>query len=534
MKDRISLYPGRVKLNPVAGEANTYDMVRADQPTQEGTALNKANLLNDSTATGLHLGGGEPTPDLAFQKMLKNVQVNPYTHIDKPAWTWFEESKLDNFSPYPLVGCFKYIEETNEIISLEAGTLIRISKDYGKTFTTLEKTLSGNPVFVDFYNGTYYFVTQTKLYSTQDKINFTEYNLTYSNIISAEIDKDHENLIYTSTTDSCTFAYAKLSNLSTQTKIYSQNQFGLYGGGAPVSYVNGYIVQTVSFANGYAGTLVIENYWTGTPKTTTYRGWDNADGYIYSKVIFVDGNYYYVLMGGNKLRLVKTSDLLIEPLNSIDFPINTTQSERTRLINVGNIIYCGIQDAQNNNKIYKIEGSNIEDSNFNFSYAKSGFDGIFYIENLEKQNQILIFSGSHYRYETYDKYITEDYLTDMAGNNLTLSPTQSPIHIETGSYTGTDTYGESNPNSLTFGFEPKLVWIYRYVDQNGASYECNATFSPFVKNGNTKYYSISIESTRQVLYGVKWNSNNVIWHHDTNADYQLNASGVKYYYIAIG
>ena len=50
MKDRISQVPGRVKLTPVAGEANTFDLVRADQPTQEGTPLNKASLLKDSTA----------------------------------------------------------------------------------------------------------------------------------------------------------------------------------------------------------------------------------------------------------------------------------------------------------------------------------------------------------------------------------------------------------------------------------------------------------------------------------------------------
>ena len=51
MKDRVSLYPGRVKLNPVSGQENTYDMVRADEPTQEGTPLNKASLLQDATAT---------------------------------------------------------------------------------------------------------------------------------------------------------------------------------------------------------------------------------------------------------------------------------------------------------------------------------------------------------------------------------------------------------------------------------------------------------------------------------------------------
>lgn len=50
MKDRIPSYPGRVKLTPVPGSENTYDMVRADVPTQEGTPLVTATLLANSTA----------------------------------------------------------------------------------------------------------------------------------------------------------------------------------------------------------------------------------------------------------------------------------------------------------------------------------------------------------------------------------------------------------------------------------------------------------------------------------------------------
>ena len=50
MQDRVPLYPGRVTLTPVSGQTNTFDMVRADQPTQEGTPLNKANLFSDETA----------------------------------------------------------------------------------------------------------------------------------------------------------------------------------------------------------------------------------------------------------------------------------------------------------------------------------------------------------------------------------------------------------------------------------------------------------------------------------------------------
>ena len=41
--DRAPQYPGRVTISPVSG--NTYDITRADQPTQAGTQID-AGLLN--------------------------------------------------------------------------------------------------------------------------------------------------------------------------------------------------------------------------------------------------------------------------------------------------------------------------------------------------------------------------------------------------------------------------------------------------------------------------------------------------------
>lgn len=64
MQDRIPLYPGRVKMTPVAGQANTFDMVRADDPTQAGTPLNKATLLKDATAALFGLGTGAVPDDV--------------------------------------------------------------------------------------------------------------------------------------------------------------------------------------------------------------------------------------------------------------------------------------------------------------------------------------------------------------------------------------------------------------------------------------------------------------------------------------
>lgn len=52
--DRVPTYPNRVKLSPVAGQADTYDMVRADEPTQEGTPLDRDafNSIIHSRLTG--------------------------------------------------------------------------------------------------------------------------------------------------------------------------------------------------------------------------------------------------------------------------------------------------------------------------------------------------------------------------------------------------------------------------------------------------------------------------------------------------
>lgn len=73
MKDRVPTYPGRVILTPVAGAENTYDLVRADEPTQEGMALSKANLLDDETANTVWLDADEkpsdPTPSQALTKL---------------------------------------------------------------------------------------------------------------------------------------------------------------------------------------------------------------------------------------------------------------------------------------------------------------------------------------------------------------------------------------------------------------------------------------------------------------------------------
>ncbi|MBO4697037.1 MAG: hypothetical protein J5643_07165, partial [Lachnospiraceae bacterium] len=78
MKDRIPTYPGRVKLVPVSGSANTYDLERADSPTQVGTPLNKASLLTDATAAAIGLTGSDPTVNDALGFLAANYNRTYY------------------------------------------------------------------------------------------------------------------------------------------------------------------------------------------------------------------------------------------------------------------------------------------------------------------------------------------------------------------------------------------------------------------------------------------------------------------------
>lgn len=76
MKDRISTHPGRVKMTPVSGEADTYDMQLADSPIEAGTPLNKATFLTDATASKLGFAStDDPTVDDAFNAVPKLSQI---------------------------------------------------------------------------------------------------------------------------------------------------------------------------------------------------------------------------------------------------------------------------------------------------------------------------------------------------------------------------------------------------------------------------------------------------------------------------
>ena len=93
--------------------------------------------------------------------------------------------------------------------------------------------------------------------------------------------------------------------------------------------------------------------------------------------------------------------------------------------------------------------------------------------------------------------------------------------IEVGSYVGTGAYGSSNPNSLTFGFEPNIILFSA------------AGVWPFINPKQTSIYDI-VGATSSFVINISWNGNSVSWYSNDDHSYQLNTAGETYYYIAIG
>lgn len=107
------------------------------------------------------------------------------------------------------------------------------------------------------------------------------------------------------------------------------------------------------------------------------------------------------------------------------------------------------------------------------------------------------------------------------------------VQIATGSYTGTGTYGDSNPNSLTFDFDPKVVAII----SGNTRYVRGFMFLPgygFMSN-NSSSGSTAISMYNLYVWAPQnVGTNTVSWHNASSAAHQLNVSGEPYNYIAIG
>lgn len=115
------------------------------------------------------------------------------------------------------------------------------------------------------------------------------------------------------------------------------------------------------------------------------------------------------------------------------------------------------------------------------------------------------------------------------------------VQIATGSYVGTGTYGASNPNTLTFEFEPKVFIFFGATDSNGTgvrAYDCSIVPFDYLTETYKAVYLDDGANTSSRCNMMKYSNHVLSWYYnDPNyggASYQNNASGLTYYYAAIG
>ena len=109
--------------------------------------------------------------------------------------------------------------------------------------------------------------------------------------------------------------------------------------------------------------------------------------------------------------------------------------------------------------------------------------------------------------------------------------------VECGTYTGTHTYGSDKPNTLIFGIQPKIVFIFTVSSAYGSMANTSYTGSAMGYNnvvfyyGGNKYktYSGSTGYTHYTMSG-----NTLTWYNTQNETLQLNNKNDTYGYIAIG
>lgn len=406
MKDRLPLYPGRVKLVPVSGQENVYDMTRADQPTQEGDPLNKATLLKDATAALFGLGP-DSVPDDAFALLSKAALY---------------KTEL----PFTFLGD---ISEGNIITLMEGGNPVEFY--VAKHNYESELNGSGRTLVVrkDVHSKRKWSDTKIDTYATSDIDNWLNNN--YKNLLDADV----KNSI------SSTKFYYTPGGGDTNTKSISRDVFLLSA--AEIGFSNEYVVGTK---------LPISNnlkiaYKDGAAITQWTRTVSNVSGETTNFLLYVEST-------GSINTLTAIGREGIRPVFTLPstFHVKNTPSSKPGLYDVSN------------NLLLKLPG----------------------------------------------------------------------VQIATGSYVGTGKYGSSNPNSLTFEFEPKLVFIYKRRSKNN-DYVMQLIFSPELGNFSDGYSYIDGGKRDEFTYmdSASWSKDKktVSWYDQSDADTQANASGFTYHYI---
>jgi hypothetical protein len=162
------------------------------------------------------------------------------------------------------------------------------------------------------------------------------------------------------------------------------------------------------------------------------------------------------------------------------------------------------------------------------NYSSEGAIGIGLVDTAtgSSQAQLYVTPSKGVRYQAKGSTVYHELL--HSGNMSTLGATR----IITGTYSGSGKNGSSNANTLTPGWAPKGMAIFKQAENASGSY----LFAFFVKGQKGIAYSSGNSDGIgvRILSGTTWGTTNISWYDQYDADAQMNVSGTTYSYIIWG
>lgn len=543
MQDRVPLYPGRVTLTPVAGQENTFDMARADQPTQEGTPLNKATLLKDATAAKFGKDTGA-VPDEVLDLLSTGI-------LHKPAKTktaWEDLIKAD-FSLSDNVttvldaryahGKFWFFKQTNVLESKDGKSWkshpLSLTNNYGYAVC---ETPTGFALFdVAGTTKQVYFTTDFLDLDGPYSMNFTMANSSPWCVIYSAL---HNGFFATGQTSS---GYGRIffsQDAKTWRQIAADNIMNPIGF-TPADNGGVYLVIFTNSARTYINVAEI------TPAGITYNsGGLSSDGYTGASpyVLTYYNNAIYMLIKDGVVKY----DIDAKKITSISVPVlNSYSIQAIPVTNfahknkVASLFYSnsGVKLVRNE-QLDNMAAVDWVDTGIILD-AASGSNAALAVNNDFSEAVIVSLTANNSQgiYYSADVYGPEVLLTDVLGDmvNIQLKQIAGAASIEIGTYTGTGTHN----TSLKTNGRPRLIMIFR--EQIGASHYpifCIAVLPDkdvssaaiymlpifdFSSSPNGSIFGYPLE-----LAGLNANSISLRSTH-SDVQYALNASGVTYRYL---
>ena len=613
VNDRVPLYPGRVKMTPVSGQANVYDMVRADQPQKDGTPLNRntfrqtqADIRAYPIATGnsvtagdvVDVVNGEVTKSVVTEANVKTVfSARSTEHIavcklnDQYSVVAFGYSAtqgyvclLENKSPIPkppMPVQNMFYNGNNPILNISlarlSDTKIVVSwsisnQIYTRLATIVESSISfkntvqptGNNSehpcvvaldtdrFAIFYSSVGADGIDVNVGTVSgDTITYPGNGYSKSGCvpqyISATLLPDDSSgnkrvcVCFSDTNDGrngkAVIATINSSNVVTWGDVVTFNNAESHS----ISCASNGNTVVVSYNNDsacYCRVLAVNGTSITAGSQTQFKTTEIRAG---SFVVCISGKFVVLGYGYASGAIISGSYAIVLNVSGLNITVNTAYQFDT--VSASGLCACPISDNKliaayidngNNNygtsTILEVNGNQIAGG-----FTMNSTQAIALESGEAGQNIEVIFAGT-----TAADFVTEGQKIPsdgvygygpMAGWLNVIPYWAKEARIATGSYVGTGTYGASNPNSLAIGFNAAYMAIYPNIAFSNSRNQHYGVFLPGLK----KFGTTDGNSVPAFQFSTISTSNGTItWYTTVNETYQLNTSGVVYYYIAIG